>query len=91
MDIITQSKAQIDRDFPVSRRQIEMTPLHKDAVLLIETASRPMRMRQLVTILCGDIPNAPGWTDKVCRLVDALSELKEAGVLKVEPIGWTKI
>ena len=88
--ILAQAKAQIDKDFPIKRKQIKMTPLHKDVVLLISTASQPMRMRQVVSILCGTVENAPGWIDKVCDLVDALSELRDAGVLSASAVGWTK-
>ena len=89
MDLKT-LKDQIDKDFPVARRKIEMTPLHKDAVLLVSTVSTPIRMRHLALILCGDAPNAPGWVDKVCELAEALNELQEADVLNCNAMGWTK-
>lgn len=90
--LIEQVKAQIDRDFPIRRKQITMTPLHKDCVFLIGSASKskPMRMREIIFILIGDDPDAPGWVDRVCCLAEALHELKEAGILEVSAVGWTK-
>ena len=84
-----QIKAQIDLDFPIRRKQIKMTPLHKDVIFLVSAATRPMRMRQLVSVLCGD-SNEPGWFDTVCQLVTALDELRKADVLNCSAIGWTK-
>lgn len=84
-----QVKAQIDRDFPI-RQKIQMTPLHKDVVLLVSTAPRPMRFKQISSILCGEIPNAPGWVDRVCELAEVLNQLRDAEVLNVSAIGWTK-
>ena len=88
--IKAQVKAQIDLDFPIRRKQIKMTPLHKDIVLLVATASRPIRFRQIATILTGDEPLAPGWVDKVCQLALALDELRKADVLECSAVGWTK-
>lgn len=87
--LIAQARSQIDRDFPVKPKYIE-TPLHKDCVLLVSTAVKPMRMRQIVTILCGDVPGAPGWTDRVCALAEALNDLRNAGILNCTAVGWTK-
>ena len=81
---------QIDIDFPVKRKQFKMTPLHKSVVLLVSTATRPMRFRQISSILCGDAPNAPGWVDRVCELAEALDQLRNAEVLSCSAIGWTK-
>ena len=85
-----QIKASIDRDFPVKRKQIEMTPLHKDVVLLVSTATTPMRFRQISAILCGDAPNAPGWVDRVLALAEALDQLRNTDVLECSAVGWTK-
>lgn len=91
MSVIAQAKAQIDRDFPITRRRKpKMTPLQQQVVGLVSTASRPMRFHQLANILAGDEPMAPGWVDEVCDLADALNDLKNACVLEVSAIGWTK-
>lgn len=88
--IFAQAKSQIDKDFPIKRRKVKMTALHRDAILLVSTSSKPVRMRQLVSLLCGEHAEAPNWTGRVCDLVDALCELRDARVLRCEADGWTK-
>lgn len=87
--VLTQAKAQIDKEFPV-KPKFEMTTLHKNTVALIRTSSRPMRFRSLAIILCGDDPYAAGWTDRALELADALNDLHTAKVLHCSSIGWTK-
>lgn len=68
-------------------RSIENRALRKDCVAIVKQSTSPVRIRQFVKALCGDVRSA-GFVDRVCDLAITLDVMRIEGLFTIDAQGW---